>query len=204
MKCPECGTTMRLQKGYDIDSKVLGKVHLRNVEVEHCANCDISLLTLDSAQTANIELAALEESAINEIPVGNFITLNESAEILGVTKQAFQKNARIQRGFIFSVTKGRSKLYDKKSVKLFAASGDGRYRLNANSQHPFHMENFEHFEQYLIKWKYSAEKKTIKRQAEPKFIHFATDVSPAHEKIGEYQVSIPHYGRIRNITEFAR
>ena len=73
-----------------------------------------------------------EQEAIDNLPFSEFIALNEAAEILGYTKQAFSKNPRIRRGMILSGTKGGRKYYVRKSVELFKVKKSGKYRLVPN------------------------------------------------------------------------
>jgi len=70
-----------------------------------------------------------QREAIASLSIGEFITSKEAAEILKVSKQAFSKNSKIKRGFIYSVKIGNRNLYHSRSVSLFGERGDGRFPL---------------------------------------------------------------------------
>jgi len=81
-----------------------------------------------------------ERELINKLPVGEFLSVNEVIDILQITKQAFSKNNKIKRGFIYYVEKGKKKLYHKKSVELFKKKGDGRFLLGKQQPRAFKLE----------------------------------------------------------------
>jgi hypothetical protein len=68
--------------------------------------------------------------AIHQLPIGLFISAGAAADVLGVTKQAFSKNSRIKRGFIYSCKAGDKKLFFRPSVEAFSKSNDGRIRID--------------------------------------------------------------------------
>lgn len=132
MKCSMCHEGMIVKKGLMVKSKVLGEVCLRAISAFYCPHCDETLIPSDESIKADQELRKLEGAAIGQLPIDNFITLNEAAALMEVSKQAFQKNPRVKRGFVYSVKKGRSDLYDKRSVELFKATRDGRYLIRSD------------------------------------------------------------------------
>lgn len=128
--CDELGCNGHLIKAksaFEIESKIIGKVHVPNVEQYKCNLCYHSQLTADATDYILKYVRSKEADAIASLPVGEFITPNQAIEILGCTKQAFSKNLRIKRGFIMSVLIGGKQLYHKKSVELFKLKNDGRF-----------------------------------------------------------------------------
>lgn len=111
-------------------SKALGNILVPNISRMRCSGCGKELF--DSVQSKMIReyVAAKEQDAISSLPIRDFVSLNEAAQMLGVTKQAFSKNSRIQRGFIYSLSKDGRKFYLKPSIEEFKRTGkDGRISL---------------------------------------------------------------------------
>lgn len=130
MRCNECSGNMRTVSGnYPTKSKSLGKVVVPDVTYCKCETCESVLLDPDMARKVSDFKNRKEAQLIRQLPVGEFLTLNEASDILGITKQAFSKNNKIKRGFIYFVEIDKKKLFHKKSVESFKETGDGRFVL---------------------------------------------------------------------------
>ncbi len=131
MLCPECDGTIDIIVGkLSFKSRMLGDIEVPRVTYKLCAGCQEITIAADESRGIDRYLSMRETSALGSLPVREFITLNEAASILEISKQAFSKNPRIKRGFIYFVSRGNSRLYLKKSVEEFVKNGkDGRIRL---------------------------------------------------------------------------
>ena len=132
MDCLECGGTYQQQTGtYLIVDPYVGKIVLEGVSYSQCNKCgDI----LYSAQMAE-QLDSARNNRINEIlnqyPIGDFTTSADTAQILGISRQALHKNARINHGFIYHINFGSNTFYLRKSVQQYKEFGDGRFPFYA-------------------------------------------------------------------------
>jgi hypothetical protein len=134
MDCLNCGGHINLiQQDYSFDTKELGIVVIPLVNFYTCGDCGDKSLLAKEARRVDAYINAKVAAAIGDLPIGSFITLNEAAELLGISKQAFSKHKRISRGFIYFVRKGNQKLYYKPSVEKFRDSQDGRILLLQSS-----------------------------------------------------------------------
>jgi hypothetical protein len=122
-----CGQLLKTISAFEIESKIVGKISVPDVEQYKCNQCDYSQISVHSTDAILKYVRAKETEIINSLPIGEFVTPNQAIEILECTKQAFSKNVRIKRGFIISVIIGQKRLYHRKSVQLFKAANDGRY-----------------------------------------------------------------------------
>lgn len=131
MKCDECNGTLNIVTGdFPIEFKSLGEISVPDITYTKCESCGDILLSSDMAQRVSTFKKQKVYELIEQLPVGDFLTVNEAIEILGVTKQAFSKNNKIKRGFIYYVEINKKKLYHNKSVELFKETGDGRFLLS--------------------------------------------------------------------------
>jgi hypothetical protein len=130
MNCALCnGKVDKVKGSIDFDTRSLGKVSVPNLEYLMCTTCGDLLLTTEQSDRVSKFIANEEQQLINKLPVGEFISLNEAAAILGITKQAFSKHLKIKNGLIFSATISNRKFYNRKSVELFKRDGNGKYLL---------------------------------------------------------------------------
>jgi hypothetical protein len=112
------------------NSKAIGKLSVPGIEQFKCTKCGNTLVSLNETDKILDFVNRKEQEAINRLPIGDFLSMNEAAGILGVSKQAFNKNPRIKRGFIYFIKKDGRKYYYKKSVEEFKRTGkDGRINL---------------------------------------------------------------------------
>ena len=134
MNCAECNGNMISRIGpVKVDSRSLGTVLVPNIRHRLCKSCGDVLIDIKFNDKVVSYVKEKEREAISGLPVGNFISANDAAKVLGITKQAFSKNPKIKRGLIYSVTIDGRKLYDVKSVEQFKNTGNGKYRIATTS-----------------------------------------------------------------------
>jgi len=130
MDCTYCNSKLVKRKGeVEFKSRSLGKVMVPNLQFLECDNCGEKLINPEEGEKAISYIEKEEQIAINSLPIGEFVTSKEAAEILGITKQAFSKNHKIKQGVIYSAEIGWKKYYYKKSVELFKEKGNGKFLL---------------------------------------------------------------------------
>lgn len=128
--CGLCnGQLLEITGPYEVNSKALGIVKVPEVHRFQCSECgDVTLPSEEAGKVSHFTANKVEET-IKLLPIGQFIPADQAANILGVSKQAFSKNKRIKRGFIYFTELGNSKVYFEPSVEAFAANNDGRISL---------------------------------------------------------------------------
>lgn len=130
MKCYACGGTyIEHNEALHLHNYIIGDYDVSASIYYKCDKC--GELSFPNDTLKKIESIEIEEQnkLINQLPVNEFVFANTAAELLGITKQAFNKNRRIRNGFIYSVSLEGKKLYNKKSILLFKKNGDGRFKL---------------------------------------------------------------------------
>lgn len=131
MNCDLCNGNIIVETGPHIfRSKPLGEVVVPNVTYEKCQQCGETLLSPEMARHIGEFVRDEEEAALLNLPANDLIAAQDAATILGISKQAFSKNRKIHRGFIYSIKIGDRKFYSKQSTELFAETNDGRFRLS--------------------------------------------------------------------------
>lgn len=130
MDCTYCNIKFAKRKGeLEFKSRSLGKVVVPDLQYLECDNCGEKLISPEEGEKAIEFIEKEEHKAVNNLPVGEFVTAGEAAEMLGITKQAFSKNQKIKRGLIYSVKIGRIKCYHRKSIALFKEKNNGKFLL---------------------------------------------------------------------------
>jgi hypothetical protein len=130
MKCALCNKQLVEKKeSIEFDSQSLGKISVPNLKFLECEGCGDKLLSTKEANKAALYITRKESELINRLPIGEFVSANEAAALLGITKQAFSKHPKIKRGFIYFTQIGDRKFYHKKSVELFKEKGNGKFIL---------------------------------------------------------------------------
>ena len=130
MNCALCNSEVVNKKGsIEFDTPSLGIIFVPNIEYFECTGCGDQLLTAEQGDKAFEFIVNEEQRLINMLPIGEFISANEAAAILGVTKQAFSKHPKIKSGLVFSTIISNRKFYNKKSVELFKKNGNGKFLL---------------------------------------------------------------------------
>lgn len=130
MKCVHCNHKLVKRKGeLEFKSRSLGKVVVPDLQYLECDNCGEKLISPEEGEKAIEFIEKEEHRVVNNLPIGEFVTAGEAAEMLEITKQAFSKNQKIKRGLIYSVKIGRIKCYHKKSIALFKEKNNGKFLL---------------------------------------------------------------------------
>lgn len=131
MRCIDCDSDFVRQHGsVSVESVSLGRISVDNVDYMECSGCGELLLPPPTIKTIEKTKKEKINYLIGKLPGDDLIIATEAAEILDRTKQAFSKNKRIKRGFIYSTTISGRTHYSRKSVELFKETGDGRFLLN--------------------------------------------------------------------------
>jgi hypothetical protein len=127
MRCSLCDGKIENIKGrISFKSKALGLLFVPGVSYSKCQNCGDELISIEMSKRIINYVKEKEQEAINSLPIGAFLSLNRAAEVLGITKQAFSKNNKINSGFIYSTAIDNKNYYYDKSVEAFKSKGDGR------------------------------------------------------------------------------
>lgn len=130
MRCALCDNkVVKIKGSADFEVRSLGKISVPNLEYFECTACGDQLFTSEQSKKAYEYIANEEQDLINKLPIGQFISANAAAGLLGITKQAFSKHPKIRSGMIFSAVIGDRKYYHKKSVELFKEAGNGKFLL---------------------------------------------------------------------------
>ncbi len=131
MNCPFCDTEAICKTAdYLCYNKTLGDIIVPCVEVEECPHCGKVMLSTEAESTVSDYLEVREREAIESLPADDLVSAGKAAEILGVTKQAFSKNPKIKKGFVYYTLVGTKRVFFRSSVKLYKTEGDGRFSIN--------------------------------------------------------------------------
>ncbi len=131
MRCLNCGGRFGNQRGsLKIDNKIIGPFSVNDVEYDKCYDCGRLCYPAETAKIIEEKREKIRLARIGKLPVSEFISAIEAANILGISKQAFNKHRRVKRGFIYSFESNGRRIYHKKSVELFKETEDGRFPLN--------------------------------------------------------------------------
>lgn len=134
MRCYDCGGTYIEHFGsLSLHDDYIGNYKVPDVQYFKCENCNQLLFPKDTAIKIESVENDIKYKLIGQLPVRDFVSANAAAGLLGISKQAFNKNRRIRNGFIYSVSLEGKKLYNKKSLFLFKEMGDGRFDLSNHS-----------------------------------------------------------------------
>lgn len=130
MRCSICnGKIIKKNETVTFHSKTIGEVFIPNIRHKACLTCRDILISPTESKKIIAYVKEKEQFAVGKLPISDFVSLNDAAEILGVTKQAFSKNPRIRAGLIYSVSIGGRRYYNRKSVEQFKETGNGRYLI---------------------------------------------------------------------------
>ena len=134
MRCSNCGKRLVQKTGlYISENEYLGCISVDLQDSHECRDCeDVYLSWKDVGRLEQAE-NDVQERLLKRRPVSDFVTQKETAEMLGITKQAVSKNGRIKRGFIFHTEFDGRKMYLRDSVELYKKTGDGRFSLDVRS-----------------------------------------------------------------------
>lgn len=133
MKCDLCGKECRAMSGpiTEKDSKV-GEYTISDAPYFRCVSCDEVVYPVETARLLDRKRQEVEASLIRARSIQEFWSAAETAEFLGISRQALHKHARIRRGFICQTDLGGKTVYLRESVRLFKKTGDGRLPLVIN------------------------------------------------------------------------
>ena len=130
MKCAMCNSNLvPVRETVKFTSRTVGTVKVPDISYFRCGECGDELYPQEAASEIHNFVKKKEEAAINDLPVRGFVSANEAAMMLNITKQAFSKNPKIRNGFIYSVSIGDRKYYHTKSIKMYHETGDGRFNV---------------------------------------------------------------------------
>jgi len=130
MHCALCnGNTTKQTGEHQFKSKILGQILVPHITFERCSECNNKTFSSEDSAALMAYVQKKERDAIEKLPVSGWISATDAANVLGVSKQAFSKNPKIKRGFIYSIKIGDRKFYYKKSVQRFMETNDGRLQL---------------------------------------------------------------------------
>ena len=130
MNCASCDTeTICKTLDYPCHNKIIGDVTVPHVDVEECPKCGRLMLSAEAEIAVSHYLKDRERDAIASLPVEDLINAGQAAGILGVTKQAFSKNPKIKKGFVYFTYIGTKKFFFRSSLTLFKKAGDGRFPI---------------------------------------------------------------------------
>lgn len=135
MKCYACGGTYKENIGtLSLYNKTIGTYNIYDANYYKCESCEKILYPKDTILKIESAENEIKSKLIRHLPIDEFVLASEAAELLEISKQAFNKNRRIRSGFIYSATLGGKKFYNKKSILQFKESGDGRFALSSQKQ----------------------------------------------------------------------
>jgi hypothetical protein len=131
MRCYACGNVYIEHKGtLELCNKTIGNYSIYLAKYYKCSGCGSIMYPKETLNLISKKEKEIRDNLIRKLPVDEFIVATEAAELLGISKQAFHKNKRIKKGFIYSAILGGKRLYNKKSVQLFKDTNDGRFNLS--------------------------------------------------------------------------
>ena len=130
LNCLLCNAeVMNKKEDYLCNSKVIGKVLIPLIEFYECRGCHETRLSPEARHEVITHVREQERNAIASLSSDDLITAGQAAELLGVSKQAFSKNPKIKKGYVYFTQIGNKKVYFKRSVELFRETGDGRFPI---------------------------------------------------------------------------
>jgi len=128
--CEKCGEeVIELNGRLELEDLYVGIIILKQASFSSCKNCHF-LYPVETLQQIEKAREILIQQYINDYPIRDFVTSGKAASMLGITRQALNKNRRIRRGFIYKVDKSDNcTLFLRQSVELYKKAGDGRFPL---------------------------------------------------------------------------
>ena len=132
MKCYECGGNyVERCDRYEYDDRYVGLIVVEGIQYYSCDMCDDVLFSLEMTEAIEKERDRRISEFIENSPVKDFVSSSEAATMLGVSRQAFHKNRRVKRGFIYQTKLSGTPVYLKQSVVQYKDTGDGRFPLDS-------------------------------------------------------------------------
>jgi hypothetical protein len=138
MRCYECGGKFKERRDprFRVDDEAIGTVYVADISFMECETCASRLFA--PAEAGKIDNARAEalDGILQSMPLKSFLSAAETAQRLGISRQALHKHRRISRGFIYHTEFGDARVYLRKSISLFLKSGDGRFTLRQPEPKP--------------------------------------------------------------------
>lgn len=132
-RCHTCGEqtlTFHWAKDICVDDVHVGTVTVLDIPCWQCSVCGYELYTPDTLDALLKVRQAKLLYYLHARPLNEFCTGAEAAAQLNITKRELRQHSAVKRGYIYRVKKGVEWLYLKESVRLFIATGDGRFPLH--------------------------------------------------------------------------
>jgi len=134
MKCYKCGGHYQEKHdSYIWDDPFVGKLQIKGQLYYQCTKCEDILLSSEMASEIDKTARERRQALISQFPLSDFLSAKQTASLLGVTRQALNKNRRIKRGFIYQSSLDGVNYYLKQSVVQYQKSQDGRFLLDSES-----------------------------------------------------------------------
>jgi len=130
MRCLKCGNSYEEKSGLLlINDDLIGPYSVADAQWKECPSCHRRLFTPQTLERMEEERQKQLDGLLRRQPVEDFISAAETAELLGISRQALHKHRRIRRGFIYQIRRYGKTEYLKKSVQLYKDTGDGRFPI---------------------------------------------------------------------------
>jgi hypothetical protein len=131
MKCLSCGAICEKTRGnISINDRLTGPFVAKDVEYFKCKKCGEHFFPAETSKMIDASRREALDGLLSSFPISDFLSQPEAYAYLGISRQAFHKNKRIKRGFIYQYERGGTLFYLKRSVQAYLASGDGRFPLH--------------------------------------------------------------------------
>jgi hypothetical protein len=135
MKCYECGGKYQEKSGQlHLVDECVGRYTVDSVKYYRCSGCGEYMFPPRTASAIERERKKVLDGLVQAQPLSAFLTAAETADLLGISRQALHKHRRIRRGFIYQAKFGDKTVYLKESARRFMEKGDGRFPLHKPTQ----------------------------------------------------------------------
>ena len=136
MNCYECGGVYQEKSDLlEVLDPYVGNISIQGIPYYQCGNCHDILYTEEMSRAIETKRNKRIHELLNQLPIGGFVSSTEAASVLGISRQAFNKNRRINHGFIHQTKFGVVTVYLRQSVLQFKKTGDGRFPLHLHEYH---------------------------------------------------------------------
>ena len=135
MNCYECNGTYRETTDLlQLDDAYVGTIGIEGIPYLICDNCNDILYTEQMSRAIDDARQKRIKELLGKLPLNDFISATDTASILGITRQALNKNRRISNGFIYYTMIGNFTVFLEQSVLRYKEIGDGRFPLYSAKQ----------------------------------------------------------------------
>lgn len=130
MRCLNCDGKYSGKNGtLTFDDNLIGQFFVFGVEWKECSSCNKKRFPISTVEKIEEAMDRRREELLMGKPIKAFINSAQAILLLKCTRQAFNKNKRIKRGFIYHVNRDGVKDYLRESVEQYKKTGDGRIAL---------------------------------------------------------------------------